>query len=263
MSLKRTRTTNPHRVTKSATRQRTGRKNRNAMVSVPRNKLGFPQSMRTKLRYVDRLDFAPTSTTPIVSTFRGNGMYDPLFDTGGHQPRGFDDYMDIYGTFTVVSSTLTLNVMYEGYFGPGTTDTLGALQNSVMSMSPSSTPGAPALSPACVFIRKCVGPDTISTGGFQKVLETDRTQWTFITGSGESKILKSKGNTKAFFGKEAQIGADGYTGTENSDPTNQWYYQVGVARMSDDYPSGDCKVSVIATVEYDCVFTEPKPLAAS
>lgn len=231
------------------------------MVAVPRNKLGFPQSMRTKLRYVDRYDFEPTGTTPVVTTIRGNGMYDPLWDASGHQPRGFDDYMDLYTNFTVLGSSCTANAMYEGYFGPGTKDTTGHLQNSVISMSGSA--GAPALAPACVFIRKTTDSGATYSGGFQKVLETDRTQWTFLTGTGGDKVIKASGKTKDFFGKEFAVGAVGYFGTGSGDPTQQWYYQIGVARGSDDYPTGACKVTLIVTVEYDCVFTEPKPLSAS
>lgn len=248
-----------HRRSHRATRLRKG-KNRTAMVSVPRNKLGFPDRMRTKLRYTERLDFEPTGTTAVVNTFRGNGMYDPLFDTGGHQPRGFDDYMDVYGQFTVLASTISVNAMYEGYLGPGTKDTTGHLQNSVVAMGAT---GAPALSPACVFIRKTTDSGATYTGGFQKVLETDRTQWVFLTHSDGAKTLKASGKVRDFYGKEAQIGAVGYFGTENGDPTQQFYYQVGVARASDDYPTGACKVTLIVSIEYDCVFTEPKPLAAS
>lgn len=188
-------------------------------------------------------------------------MYDPLFDTGGHQPRGFDDYMDVYTTYTVVASSITLNCMYEGYFGPGTKDTVGHMQNSVISMS--GTAGAPALSPVCVFIRKTVDSAASTSGGFQKVLETDRTNWTFLTATGGAKVIKSKGSTSDFFGKKKLVGSSEYTGTESTDPLEQWYYQVGVARASDDYPTGACKVCLIATVEYDVIFTQPKPLAAS
>lgn len=39
------------------------KKRRNRMVTVPRNKLAFPQTMKTKLRYVERVDFVPTGTS--------------------------------------------------------------------------------------------------------------------------------------------------------------------------------------------------------
>ena len=104
--LARTKTVNPYR------------RPRNAMVSVPRAKIGFPQSMRTKLRYATRVDFVPTGTTVVSKTFLANGLYDPDTTVGGHQPRGFDEFMAAYTTFTVQGSKASCSFMYEGYDGP-------------------------------------------------------------------------------------------------------------------------------------------------
>jgi len=245
-TISRTQTINPYR-----------RKRRSARVSVPRNKLGFPNSMRTTLRYVERFDVEPTSTSSTVTSFRGNGLYDPRMAVGGHQPRGFDDYMELYGKFTCPGAKIAINAMYEGYTGPSGKDSTGHAEQTIVSAS-----DAPAVPPVCVFIRKSADPLSSGTT-FMKTLETDRTVWTFLSPQGETKVLRLKGNTKEFFGKEYQVGAEGYFGTDSADPTNQWQFQLGVARGSDDYPTGNCKVSILVTLEYDVVFTEPKPLSDS
>ena len=54
-------------------------------------------------------------------------MYDPYAGTGGHQPRGFDDFMGIYGKFTVLGSKCTAQFMYEAYDGPSLISAAGNL----------------------------------------------------------------------------------------------------------------------------------------
>lgn len=245
-TISRTQTINPHR-----------RKRRSGRVSVPRNKLGFPNSMRTKLRYVERFDVEPTGTSGAITSFRGNGMYDPRIAFGGHQPRGFDDYMELYGKFTVLNASCAVNAMYEGYNGPTGKDSTGHAEQTIVSAN-----DAPAMPAVCVYLRKAA-EDLANGTTFMKTLETDRTVWTFLSPQGETKTLGLKGTTKEFFGKEAVVGAALYTGSDTVDPVNQWQFQVGVARASDDYPTGDCKISIVVMVQYDVIFTEPKPLSDS
>jgi len=53
--------------------------------------------------------------------------YDPEVALGGHQPRGFDQFTDVYNTFTVLGSKISVSWMYEGYDGPSSVATLGNL----------------------------------------------------------------------------------------------------------------------------------------
>ena len=72
--------------------------------------------MKTKLRYVERIEMLPASLTSSVGfTFRGNGIQDPYAGIGGHQPRGFDQFMAIYETFTVLASSCKASCTNYGY----------------------------------------------------------------------------------------------------------------------------------------------------
>ncbi len=235
--------------------QTRGRKS--GMVKVPRNRLAFPQSMKTKLRYSERVEFTPTSTAVIVATFRGNGLNDPYADLGGHQPRGFDQFMDIYQKYTVLSSTCTAQFMYEGYDGPSLKASAGNL-----TQNRSSTDNVPALTPVCCGLHK--GMEALAAGTYTEQIEKERTQWGYITGAGgEIMTLSGKGSSREMFGKKYSIGAEGYSATENTDPTEQWKWEVWAGRVSDDYPQEQVKVVCNVVLTYDCVFTEPKTLAAS
>lgn len=242
--LARTRTINPYR------------RPRNAMVSVPRAKIGFPQSMRTKLRYATRVEFVPTGTTVVSKTFLANGLFDPDTTVGGHQPRGFDEFMAAYTTFTVQGSRASCSFMYEGYDGPSVIAAPGNLVKTVTTGD-----GQPALTPMICGLHK--GVDAIGSGTGQEQIEKDRTTWSFINGQTRHATLRQKLSVADFYGKHALTGAEGYTGSDAADPTEQVYWSVWCGRVSDDYPQEQTKVVGYLVIEYDVVFTEPKSLTKS
>lgn len=227
------------------------------MVKVPKNRLNFPQSMKTTLRYTERIEFTPASTSVQQFRFMGNGVYDPNVTGTGHQPRGFDQFMEVYQKFTVVASQCTVQYMYEGYDGPSLKAAAGNL-----TQNRSSTDNVPALTPIACGLHK--GMEALSAGTYSQQMEKDRTQWGYITGSGgEVCTLIGKGSTKEMFGKHYAIGAEGYTGDASSDPDQAWFWECWAGRVSDDYPQEQVKVIGNVILQYDVVFTEPKTLSES
>lgn len=62
--------------------------------------------VRKVLRYYDTFTLNPgISGTPASYIWRGNCIRDPQHATGGHQARGFDQYMAMYDHFTVTKCT--------------------------------------------------------------------------------------------------------------------------------------------------------------
>jgi len=252
---KRRRTSSKSRGTQVGSRGR--RRSRNALVRVPRSKLGFPQAMRTKLRYCSRVEFEPTGTGIVSKRFLANGMYDPDTTLGGHQPRGFDNLMAAYETFTVLGATISVSFMYEGYNGPSLKSTLGNLTQSYQSTENI----VPALSPMICGLHK--GTDVLASGTGQEQIEKDRTVWTFINGQSPHKTLSTSCKISDFYGKAALTGAEGYTGSASADPTEHVSFEVWCGRVSDDYPAETTKVVGYVTIEYDASFTEPLVLNSS
>ena len=233
-----------------------GRKARNAIVNVPRNKMGFPQEMRASLRYVDSLDFVPTSHTTVRQTFLANGLYDPHTSTGGHQPRGFDEFMAIYNKFTVKSSKISVTFTYEGYNGPYGSTATGAPSQLIGTVAP-----APAACPPAVGIVRASG-ELSTSGTVSDQQEIDKAKWVTITPQGEAKTVSTSTSPRAWFGKDFLVGSDGYTGTDSTDPTNLCYYHILMGLQHNEY-SQNVKLRANVCITYDAVFTEPKPLAQS
>lgn len=242
---------------RDADRQRRAWKSRNRMVTVPRSKLAFAQSMRTTLRYVERVEFIPTGTSVITSPFRGNGVQDPSTAIlTGHKPRGFDEMMAIYQTYTCHGSSISCSFMYEGYDGPSVISTTGNLIKTV-----GNAESQPALTPMVCGLHK--GLEQLSSGTVQEQMEKDRTSWTYINGQTGHKTLSGNMAISDFFGKSPLTGSEGYTGTASTVPTEEVFWEPWVGRVSDDYPQEQTKVVCFVTIEYDATFTEPKTLNAS
>jgi len=234
-------------------------KKRNARVTVPRNKLGFPQQIKTTLRYAFRTEFALNNENAVVTQIRANDLYDPEVALGGHQPRGFDDFMKIYDKFTVTGSKCSAAFTYEGYYGPTMTGLIGNLiQNTAPLPSSAEVPALPPVTCGVFKSTESMGVDTA-----QVQIEKDRQRWTYLTPHSGAKTIKQKLLCSDFFGKETLIGSDGYSGDETKSPSNQILWEVWAARNDDNYHMGAVRVSAYVVVEYDCVFTEPKILAAS
>lgn len=262
MPGKRFRTETGFRPSRTLALQKRQAKQRNARrrsdrVVVPRDKLGFATSMVSTLRYTERLDLAPTGTDTVAWSFRANDLFDPLANTGGHQPRGFDNLMALYENFTVTSSKISVNWMYEGYNGPTSTDATGHLIQGGDEIT-----DAPALAPIICGIMRSA--DSYGSAlPIQEQMEKDRTNWTVLTPTSGARVTSARSQLSEFFGKQDLVAADGYSGTSAVSPDNQAYYHIFAARGSDDYPAGTCKVTAFVTVEYRATFTKPLPLAAS
>jgi hypothetical protein len=210
-------------------------KGRNASVRVPRTKLALPQSMRTKLRYVEQVEFKPTGQNAIQSSYRANGLFDPSIALGGHQPRGFDEFMAICSTFTVVGSTCSVNFMYEGYDGPSQSG--GVPSGLISSTGYDGSNVVPALSPVIVGIHK--GVDVLAAGSAPEQMEKDRTQWKVMTPSGGPVTMSSSLMTKDFFGKKFLPGKG-----KKRAPCHDHYTEAAFSRFIPPSPHRCCSDSV-------------------
>lgn len=236
-------------------------RSRNKGVMVPRSKLGFPQSMRTKLRYVTRVRLdLPASGAVMHYTMRGNSIFDPDFATGGHKPRGSDEYFALYETYTVLGSTCAVNIQYQAYDGPVATSSSGATHELYQGgFGTTQSPGVPGV--VCLLQKSADEINNASTP--EAMMEQDKTIWKIITNQEGAHVLKAKMQVSEFFGKGTLVGATGYTGTAATNPDEPVYFHVAAARGNTSQDNANVYCEFFITMEYDVVFTEPKKLAAS
>jgi len=257
---------------------RTARRGRNAVVSVPSGKLGFPTSMRTTLKYCEKFDLDLPSYNCVISTFRANSIFDPNYAVGGHQPRGQDDFADIYTDYCVTTCRLKATAMYKGYNGPvnysvSNVPPVGALIQGFPEVVQGSS--AHASIPVGLVIQKSTEIASSASGlaeTLEKKLEYDRSVSTFLNSQGQHKVLRTTMRIADFFGVKHGdlVGDQDYSGKTGdtavgSNPANECYIHVilglaGHLAASDPAKTG---ISMFVEVEYDVTFTNPKKLTAS
>ena len=222
--------------------------------------------MRTSLRFCRNEEYNVTAGgSAVVRTFRANSIYDPVNALGGAQPRGFDQFMAVYKTFTVTASKVSVNFMYQGYDGPSTISGAALLQRVEAIATPTLVP---AQAPVVLGIQKSTA-DFVA-GMPDRQMEKDRTSWKVMTPQEGAKVVATRMKISDFYGKDALVGSDGYTGYDatapaDGNPSNQVYYHVWVGSGNSGYtaPGGVTLINAIITIEYDVTFTEPLTLPAS
>jgi len=68
----------------------------------------FPPTITRKLRYSDSFAMSGASGVPVTYMFRANDLFDPNYTGTGHQPMGFDQLMQWYNHFCVLSAKITV-----------------------------------------------------------------------------------------------------------------------------------------------------------
>lgn len=234
------------------------------MISVPRNKMAFPMSMKTQLRFAHRFELTPVGTGLQYAAYRANSLYDPIYATGigQGQPRGFDQFMAVYKTYTVTDAKVSATFMYKGYDGPSTTT--GAPYNSLVKQFgyDSATVNVPALSPIVCGIERAT--DEITGGEVHLQMEKDKNRWKFLTPTNGTSVVTHSASVKDTFGKSFAVGSEGYTGTDVTNPEEEILFNVWAARGAGSGNSDEVTTVVcFLVITYDAVFTEPKQLGAS
>ena len=257
------------------------RRKRNRTVSVPHGKLGFPQGMKTTLKYADRFKFNLATTACEVITLRANSVFDPDYTStyGDHQPRGADDFSEIYANYCVTACRFKATCMYQGYNGPVnysvTNDPpVGPLIQQFSELGSSASFHASI--PVGFIIQKSGDVASSASGLVEtlaKKLEYDRSVSTYLNSVGQHRTLSTSMNIASFFGVKPGdlVGMQEYSGktggaTTGSNPANVPYIHAIVGLAGELGTVGlPAKTGLVVFVEaeYDVTYTNPKKLAAS
>lgn len=197
--------------------------------------LGANGTRGAKLNYGDQLGSTILVLNKWDRTYRGNGMFDPDYSLGGHQPYGFDQYMSLFKNFYVKGSTIKVNAFVnQGSGTPNYSDVMAY----VWSDTESGTPSA-----ANDLIERCMA----NSGKFWRV----PAQY----GPDITKTVRS--TTK----KELSRGMEDSTtkGTVAADPSAVWYWHVVL--LNDG--AADKTITLTTDIEYDSVFSGEANISGS
>lgn len=208
------------------------------LVATKRKKVGeyntpLKQTMKANHRFATTISIDPTTGGLLdKAVFRANGMFQPL-DTGTtHQPMGFDQLSLLYEHFTVIGSKIKVQVI-----------------NSDANYS--AIVGVSVLSDSTGF-----------TGNIEQYLEQGKSKYLLLSDSVAStrSTVRSTFSTKKYFGKSNVLDEDDLKGSSTADPNEMAYYHIVAAPLQGVDLS---PVKALVTIEYSCIWHEPRTLAQS
>lgn len=186
-------------------------------------------SFKTQLKYWSYADQTPATGTLQNQINSANGLYDVDITGVGHQPRGFDQLIEMYDHATVVKATCVAKFMIHNNDPPA---------YCVLRLKDNDT------------------PDTSGTNA----LESRNVVYGMAT-SEKPLTLKLTFNAKQFFGQKDVVGEKDYQNSVSSNPSEQAYFHMSTFNLnSATYTDA---INVAYTIYYDAVFTEPRNPAQS
>lgn len=72
------------------------------------NNYGFPDRLKTRLRYCDVVQLEATAGNPGLWQFRLSSLYDPDYTGTGHQPQWYDQLVAVYQRYRVLGAKITV-----------------------------------------------------------------------------------------------------------------------------------------------------------
>jgi hypothetical protein len=205
-----------------------------AVPALSRRLNALPLRHRGLLRYHDVVDIGVTGSTPTAYIFSANGLYDPDITGTGHQPMGFDQLMQFYQHYTVISSNI--RVQFEQ--GAATADAVRA----------------------AVAVSR--GQAALST--WSRIIEEGQVEFSYISaatnGGGPSPSwFVNSVNVADFQSVPNVLNDDTLKGVVGANPATAISYVLYNA--CDQTITAHIKAMV--TIEYDAMFTEPLQIAQS
>lgn len=233
------------------------KRRRTEIVRVPAGKIGFPQGMRTKLRMVHTRVFEPSGTIALTEPIQANGLFQPIAGVS-KKPRGFEQFMNIYGNYTVIGTKCHVRFMYEGYDGPSAV--VGQDDEYIKTTAIATDSGdARGCIPVACGARK--GTSLLGTVSNEDVIERERVKTVFITSQEGTRTVSLNAGTGEFYKNYTTVSSEGYTGNASTNPSVPVYIEPWCARPV-NYEDCETKVIAFIELEFDTIFTNPLPLLA-
>lgn len=224
----------PYRKTKKAPRRRyRGRKKvykRRNKTTIRSMTTGVPDRVRAKLKYSDIITLTTLAGGAALQVFRGNSLRDPDVTGIGHQPLYHDNYSALYEQYVVRGAKIQIKAVNHS----------GAI--------------------SCVFM--CVASTdlfTLTDINGQSTMEQSvarRTAILPVASNDPSSVSLYASSSKIMGLRNTQINDDEYSAPFGSDPSDMWYFNLGVMAMDQSTVGAVVRCQVLIT--YYCEFFDRK-----
>jgi hypothetical protein len=224
--------------------------------AIPRPVRMFPKRTKVELVYSDEIDVLSTPQTNKI--FRLNSLFDPDYSVGGHQPRGFDQWMTMYNKYCVIGATVTIEPLKGGWLGQYHNVTLFSYIDddtssegyTVSQLKELRMPGSRAR------YLQINGDEDGFAGVRWKPIRHKVGMKKFF---GLSKNTQMIANTGVGHGDHATSQMEDYSGNASTNPSKQCYLKLSCQTVDDSQLTMKCRV----TIKYLAVLYAPKEIGES
>jgi len=190
---------------------------------------GFPDRIRTKLKYSDVITLTATLANTTEWTFRMNSLYDPDLTGTGHQPMWFDQFSPVYLKYRVYGSRI------KATFIPAQVTDTEANDSGpfIVGITTSNVP-------------------TLNATTYGTLLENNNTNHDIIVdkqGSNNMKVVSNTYSPTRDAGVE--IGDDTIASGIGGNPSNVFYAHVWAKDMNE---TSNTTITVRIEMEFLCEF---------
>lgn len=204
----------------------------------------FPRQKKVTLRYSDSFYVPITTGTPAWQVYRCNSCFDPDVTNAGHQPYLFDQFCAAagpYANYTVTGFRATL----EGCHLTDADDNYGATVVAGFSTTSSAPPRAASVG-----------------NNLAQLVENPGWKAMLLNAASGPRKMAFQATTSKYFGvpDKSVLSEDSYSAAYNANPTDQYYFQVGVC--STDLTQS-CYINLMYNIEYDVVFKHPTSVTSA
>ena len=205
---------------------------------------GFPNQKMVRLRYVQELQIVtPVSGLSKSLPFVANGCYDPYYPIGGHQPKGFDQWMAVYAHYNVLGSKINVKA---------------ASANSQTDVNANGFAWGVCQTPAST---------ELDGKSLEYILENryQRNPQYVGTHSGASIRQTNTGRTTTYsqkktYGKNSTSTAE-LIGDNGKNPDDKTFFEVWMCPINGSTHAKT--MNYVVTIDYIVLLTEPKVLTQS
>lgn len=201
---------------------------------------GFPRTRVVKMRYVTSVVLNPGLGTIAKHEFRANSIFDPDYTGIGHQPIGHDQWANFYDRYIVIGSKINCKYIYDG--------TVVATPNLIgcyLTSDPNNTPSE--------------GLEIAEQGlGRYSLVPTVKYA---VLGRGTPQLGNTYSPKKLFNLSNLKDNQQEYGASYGANPTENAHYVIWTQNTDATALAGD--TTVLVTIDYSVLLSDPKPLAQS
>lgn len=202
---------------------------------------GWPRgrTQPIRLRYAELITFDVSAINVLATKeYCANGLFDPNLSLGGHQPRGFDEWIQIYNEYTVIGSKCCVQAV-----GGGDGNNKFPANWGICLMDQSGTLASANIQDAIEL--GLVGSFAASVGSVAAVPDKRLSYRT-----------KSFSLRKFFGAKQNLVRNPDFTGNENRNPTDQAVYTIWCVNCTGTDPP---LFTFLLHIDYIVIFSQRRP----